>query len=543
MELRDYQVESIKNIYAAWDEGHQHVLMVLPTGSGKTIVLSEVLKRRSMRVLLCAHRSEILCQLSLTLGRFDIFHNLTIGSNYADFRPAHETTFGHDMYIDRVNTNIVVASVDTIHRYNHWFEVNKFDLIIFDEGHHVLRDNKWGKILNKFPDIKSLHLTATPMRADGKGLGKEAKGFIDKMIVGPSTKKLMDQGHLVQYKIYGPKSNLDLSTVNITATGDFSPEKLREAVHNSTITGHIVEHYKKFTPGVKGVVFAVSVEECHLIADNFNSEGIKAAVVSGTTPTAQRARIMQNFRESKIMILVNVDILGEGTDVPEIGVVIMARPTRSLGLYLQQFGRCLRPARDKSHGIVIDHVNNVLRHGLPDSSRAWTLENRSNSRSVEVQVKIKTCDNPECVRVYESYHKHCPYCDYVSTPTSRATPEAVEGDLIEIDREVLEDLRRKIKKIDAAPRVPAALSRPARASLMKKHARRQEVQRVLRDEIIAWSRKLEHAGHDKSEIYRRFYYEFDIDIMTAQTLNTRDATELFKKMNESVMMPEWLSVR
>lgn len=533
MELRDYQVESIKNIDQAWDEGHQHLLMVLPTGSGKTIVLSEVLKRRKIRVLLCAHRSEILCQLSLTLGRFDICHNLTIGSNYADFRQAHKTTFGHDMYIDRINSNVVVASVDTIHRYNHWFEVNKFDLIIFDEGHHVLRDNKWGKILNKFPDIKSLHLTATPMRADGKGLGKEAKGFIDKMIVGPSTRTLMRQGHLAQYKIYGPKSNLDLSAVKITATGDFSPEKLREAVHNSTITGRIVENYKKFSPGIKGVVFAVSVEECHLIANNFNSEGIKAAVISGTTPTAQRARIMQNFRNDKIMILVNVDILGEGTDVPEIGVVILARPSKSLGLVRQQIGRCLRPAPGKSHGIIIDHVNNILRHGLPDSDIVWTLDNRVNSRKTEVQVKIKTCDNPECVRVYESYHKHCPYCDHVAIPASRATPEAVEGDLIEIDRKVLEELRRKIKKIDDAPRVPAGLSYPARTSLMKKHARRQEVQKVLRQNIQLWALVLEHNGLDKSEIYRRFYYEFDIDIMTAQTLNVRDATELLRRMNEN----------
>lgn len=533
MELRDYQVESINNIYKAWDEGHKNVLMVLPTGSGKSIVLAEILRQHKGRVLLCAHRSEILCQLSLTLGKFDIRHNLTIGNNYADFRDAHKNIFGHDKYIGGGNHKVQIASVDTIHRYHHWYEVNKFDLIIFDEGHHVLRENKWGKIINKLSDIKSLHLTATPTRADGKGLGIEAKGFVDKMIVGPSTKTLIEHGHLVNYKIYGPSSNLDLSTVNITATGDFSPEKLREAVHNSTITGHIVENYKKFAPKLKGVVFAVSVEECHLIAANFNSEGIKSEVICGTTPIVKRARIMQNFRNSLIMILVNVDILGEGTDVPEIGVVIMARPTKSLGLYLQQFGRCLRPAPGKSHGIVIDHVNNVLRHGLPDTPRIWTLDNTVNSRIKESHVKIKTCDNPDCVRVYESYHKNCPYCDHISTPASRATPEAVEGDLIEIDREFLEELRRKIKKIDDAPRFPAALSRPARVSLMKKHARRQEIQGILRKEISHWAAQLKQDGYDDSEIYRRYYYTFDIDIMTAQTLNTRDATELLIKMKEN----------
>lgn len=530
MELRDYQVESIKNINKAWEDGYQNVLMVLPTGSGKSVVISEIIKRHTGRALLIAHRSEIICQLSLTLANLHVVHSLAVAvKTYSEIWGMHVDETGDSNFLEQT-ANTIVASIDTIQRFpKEWFD--NFTLYIVDEGHHVLKENKWGKVAAHMPDAKGLLFTATPMRADRKGLGRHAHGVVDKMIIGPSTKKLMERGHLVQCKIHAAQSNLDLSRVPISSGGDYNPEKLREAVLASSITGDIIENYLKFAAGKKGVVFAVSIEQCHIICDLFNQAGISAAVISGTTPTVQRALMMRYFREGRIMMLINVDIMGEGTDVPDMEVVIQQRPTKSLALQRQQIGRCLRPSPGKLFGIVIDHVNNCVRHGYPDAPVIWSLDSEINSKRNEVQVKIKTCCNVDCMCAYESFHKSCPFCHYISPPASRSSPEAVDGDLIEMNRETLQRLRAEIARIDNAPRFPAALSRPARASLMKKHARRQEVQSVLRDEIVRWSDRC--GTTDKSEIYRRFYYEFDIDIMTAQTLNTRDATELLSRMKEN----------
>jgi DNA or RNA helicases of superfamily II len=183
------------------------------------------------------------------------------------------------------------------------------------------------------------------------------------------------------------------------ATGDFNADQLRKAVHKSHITGDVVAHYLKLAPGKLGVTFAVDVEAATEIAGAFRAAGVPAEVVSAKTPDALRAQILRRFKAREILQLVNVDLFGEGFDLPAIEVVSFARPTESFALYCQQFGRALRlmlskeaaavhahltdeqrraaiAASEKPVAIIIDHVNNVLRHGLPDARREWSLDRR-----------------------------------------------------------------------------------------------------------------------------------------------------------------------
>ena len=159
---------------------------------------------------------------------------------------------------------------------------------------------------------------------------------------------------------------------------------------------------------------------------------------------------MNRFRNREILQLVNVDLLGEGVDVPAIEVVSMARPTQSYGLYSQQFGRALRPMEGKTHAIIIDDVNNVLRHGLPDAPRTWSLDRREKrSRgAIDDAIPLRTCLNGACLAVYPRTNRTCPNCGFFSPPTIRSAPEFVDGDLLELDPEALARLRGEIDRIE-----------------------------------------------------------------------------------------------
>src|SRR6185437_8496431 len=165
----------------------------------------------------------------------------------------------------------------------------------------------------------------------------------DTLLVGPSMRDLIKREYLTDYRIFAPPSDLDLSNVNISASGDYSPEPLRTAVHKSKITGDIVAHYLKIASGKQGVTFAVDIKSAADIAAEFRLYGVNAEVISSKTPPLVRQQLMRKFRNRELMQLVNVDILGEGVDVPAIEVISMGRPTHSYCTFAQQFGRSLRP--------------------------------------------------------------------------------------------------------------------------------------------------------------------------------------------------------
>jgi DNA repair protein RadD len=538
VKLRDYQEKVKADVYAAWANGLQNVVAQLSTAAGKTVIFSDIARDYSTDyVVAIAHRVELVSQMSLTFARYGIRHNIIAPrESVREIVAVHMRDLKRSYY--DLHARCHVAGVDTLIRMNPtppWFDLVK--LVIQDEAHHVLRDNKWGRAAALFPNARGLYPTATPTRADGCGLGRHADGIMDALVIGPPMRNLIDRGYLSDYRIIAPPNDLDLSDVNVTPSGDYSPPRLRTAVRRSRIVGDVVKHYQKFAAGKLGVTFAVSIEAATEIAAAFRAEGIAAEVISGKTPDLLRATIMDRFRRREILQLVNVDLLGEGVDVPAIEVISMARPTCSYAVYAQQFGRALRPMPGKDYAIIIDHVGNWTRHGPPDKiDRVWTLdrrERRSKASATDVPA-TKTCLNEECLSVYERIYRACPFCGHYTPPAERGSPEFVDGDLLELDPRVLAQLRGEINRVDGMPRIPQGVTEIARRGIFNRHMERQREQAQLRETIALWAGYLKARGYDDSRIYRVFYLTFGTDIATAQTLGTREACELNELINKSI---------
>lgn len=525
---RPYQAELIAGVRGQWAAGKRNVLAVLPTGGGKTFVFSRIASEVQGATCAIAHRAELVSQMSVALGREGVRHRV-IGPDKLRraCTQAHLEEFNRSYYDP--NARVAVASVDTLINADPkdpWFA--QVGLCIQDEAHHVLAENKWGKAFGMFPNALGLGVTATPIRADGKGLGRHADGLFDSMVEGPTMRELIGQGFLTDYRVFAPPSDIDLSQVTVTDSGDYSPPKLKAARRRSTITGDVVKHYLKLANGKRGVTFDTDVESATETAQAFRDAGVPAEVVSANTPSFVRADVLRRFRLGQLLMLVNVDLFGEGFDLPAIEVVIMARPTQSFALFCQQFGRALRILTGKLHALIIDHVGNTLRHGLPDARRVWTLdrrERRSRSSPTDV-IPVRTCLNETCMSVYERIYKACPYCGFESPIAQRSAPEFVDGDLLELDAGVLAKLRGEIARIDGDPRFPSGLSLPANVALARTHQERQKGQRSLRAAMATWAGWQSHLGRPDSESYRRFYFAFGIDVVSAQSLGAAEAAEL-----------------
>jgi len=432
-----------------------------------------------------------------------------------------------------------VAGVDTLIRPGRvdarWSD--NVSLWVQDEAHHVLAGNKWGKAAKLFKKARGLGVTATPERADGKGLGRHADGLFDTMVVGPSMRELIDGGYLTDYRIFAPPSDFHREAVPVSdTTGDFKHAAMVDAIRKSRVVGDIVAHYLRIAPGKLGVTFVPDVATAHDVAAAFNAAGIPAAALSAETPDAERIETIRRFRRRELLQLVNVDLFGEGFDLPAIEVVSMARPTESFGLYVQQFGRALRLLDGKDVAVIIDHVGNVIRHGLPDASRRMTLdarEKRARDKDDEA-IPVRSC--PKCTAVYERVYNACPFCGHVPAIIERGGPEFVDGDLIELDADVLARMRGEIARVDMAPAQYAAELVAKRVppigqkAHLKRHVQRQEAQEALRAAIAWWAAYQRQEGRSDSESYRRFYYMFGVDVMTAQTLNRGEAIALAERV-------------
>jgi len=540
IKLRPYQVELRNDIYEAW-KTHRNVLTVLPTGGGKTVIFADITAAHDGYSMTVAHRQELVGQISMSLAKSGVEHNIiTPEPTKRWIMSMHSAEFGRHFYNSKARPQ--VAGVDTLIKRAHQFKelCRHVTLWTMDEAHHVLQDNKWGKAVKLFPNAKGLGVTATPMRADGKGLGAEADGFFDVLCTGPNLRYLIDSGFLSDYIVYSIPSNINLNGVDTSATGDYNKVKLKKAARKSRIVGDVVKHYMRIASGKLGVTFVTDVETAEDVAAQYRRYGIPAEAVFAKTPGRTRQEIIQKFRNRKLLQLVNVDLFGEGFDLPAIEVVSMARPTQSYVLYSQQFGRGLRLMPGKPHAIIIDHVGNVRNLKLPDYGRAWSLASRDRkSSNGEPPMKpLKVCHN--CSAVYEGYSFRCPYCGYVRVPANRSKPEFVDGDLTLLDAQALAELRNEKARIDADPaavrhrfeaaRAPAAAARGAE----KRHRERSMAQQMLRDMIAIWAGYRRAEGVPDAESYRMFWHTYGVDVLTAQTLGRPEAELLTKRIQEDI---------
>jgi len=539
--LRPDQQQLKQGVVSAWQSGARNVCAVLPTGGGKSIVLSDLIldgHKAGARQIVIAHRTELVSQMSLHVARRGIKHRI-IGPNnvVSQIINEHRRELGGRSFINP-DAACAVAGIDTLvaraDDLTQW--AKQIDCWYGDEGHHFLAANKWGSGTALFTNARGLLVTATPQRADGAGLGRHADGIADAMVIGLTMRELINIGALSDYEIVIPESDFHIDEDAIGTTGDFSPKKMREASKASHIVGDVVKEYIRHASGKRAICFATDVETSVEIAANFNAAGVPAISVSAKTPAEVRADAIRRFKDGRCLVLVNVDLFGEGFDVPACEVVIMARPTASLAVYMQQFGRAMRVIAGKAFGLVIDHVSNYKRHGFPDKPRAWTLDRREKSGKREKdpeEIPLTACR--ECSKPYERVLPACPHCGFAPevSASARREIECIDGDLILLDREKLAEMRKAAELESPAAigeRVAFAAGPIAGKRAVNLQIERIGVQRDLSDAIAQWAGVQRAKGRGDQESYRRFYYAAGMDVLSALALPRADMETMLERV-------------
>ena len=334
-ELRDYQTETINRIYQSMRQGHRRIIVQQPPRTGKTVIMAEIARKttsKGNRVMFIIHRKEVLNQAKETFKVQEVDMSLA--------------TMGMVQTLTRQVARLPAPQ-----------------LILVDEAHHALA-KAYQRILQAFPKAYVLYFTATPIRTGHKQLDLIA----DDLIVGQSIKWLTQHGFLAPFKYYG-LGDIDRSKLR-KAHGDYSSDSMNEAISHQ-IYGHIVDQYQRLAKGKQAVVYCHSIASAKEVTKKFHEAGITAEEIDGGTDKKVRDKLVQQFRDQQLTILVNVNLFTEGVDLPNVDCVIMARPTSSLALYLQFSMRCLNPRKGKT-AIIIDHVDNFLNFGLPNNDCNWS---------------------------------------------------------------------------------------------------------------------------------------------------------------------------
>lgn len=540
MQLYGHQQQLDAKIDESHAAGSRFVLAISPTGSGKTVLFSHRAQKFKGQTVAIAHRSELIGQMSYALARFGVRHRVEGPKALVkQINQMHLMKLRKSFYDP--NARCAVVSVQTLtsvaneKRFREWGR--QIGYWITDEGHHLLRSNMWGKAVEMFPNAWGLGVSAHAGRSDGKGLGADSDGVYTSLVEGPKMRDLIDAGFLVDYKIFIPPSDLNMEGAAIGSSGDWAQKEVSKRVRDSHIMGDVVEHYQRIAPGKLDIVFAPDIQTANDIAEKFKAAGIPAASISSETDVLERAAILGRFERRELLVLVNVDLFGEGYDLPTLECIQFARPTASFQLYLQQFGRVLRTAKGKLFGIVIDHVGNIMRHGLPDAYREETLDRRERGyrgKKDPDAIPTKRCLNPYCMRGYPAIHAACIFCGHKYEPASRKAPEFVDGDLFELDAETLDKMRGQAASQMSLPSIPYGASDIIAASIRKKHWERCMGQQKLCDAIAWWAGWQRFRGFNDSQSYRAFYFRFGVDVLTAQTLPRAEAEVLRAKIEEHI---------
>lgn len=450
--LRPYQEQLIDQIRDSLRK-YNSVVAVSATGTGKTALASKMLgnawlkKKRSFFIV---HKKILVRQSSEAFMKADIPHGfVTADQPINPFVPIH------------------ICSIETLK--NRLGRVKVPDLIVWDECHHCMAAG-YKQIRDFYPNVKHVGLTASPRRTDGLGLD----GAFQDMVQAPPVKWFIEEGYLCPYKVFAPYVP-DTTGIRIEKN-DYAKEELEKLMDSSSIVGNVVSHYQQFAHKKKAVVFAVTIAHSRHLVESFKRAGYRAAHIDGYMDEEELFPILQAFKAGQLDVLVNVGLAGEGFDLPDIEVVIKARPTKSEITDLQQTGRALRPVyapgfdlktregrraaiamSHKPYAIILDHAGNTHRHGLPCDERNWSLYNHEQKHKRDAEnisaIRMRTCPNPKC------YFPHppapiCPNCGHVYTITGDM-PKEMQGQLVEINphnfvRQAKTDLMNSLIEIGKA---------------------------------------------------------------------------------------------
>lgn len=409
MELRGYQSAGLDAIRAHLRAGVRSVLWQMPTGAGKTASTAYMLKgasERGRRAWFVVHRRELILQSHRAFKAGGVSHGIIAA--------------GFDLAMRRP---VQICSVQTIARRLDRLEAP--DIIIWDECHH-LAAGTWSAIYRRYPNAVHIGLSATPERLDGQGLA----GFFQKMVVGPTVGELIAGGYLSPYRYFAPSSP-DLSGVH-SRMGDFVQREVAAVMDKPRVTGDVVAHYRRLAMGRRALMFAVSIEASHRLVASFNAEGIPSEHVDGETPAEQRDRAIGRLERGELKVVSNVDLFGEGVDLPAVEALLDVAPTQSRTRVMQRRGRVLRMSPGKTDALILDHAGNCQRHGLPDDAREWSLDGAGGRKKAERDPDdgpIKQC--MACYAISPAFMPKCRECG-VAFPVKTRTVEEIAGELQEV---------------------------------------------------------------------------------------------------------------
>jgi DNA repair protein RadD len=417
--LRPYQRWVIERLYARIAKGLRRILLVAPTGSGKTVIAAAVIAEavaQSRRVVFLAHRRELITQASAKLYAAGVDHGIIL----AGFPP-------------RLREPVQVASIATLHARairTDTIELPAADLVVVDEAHHATAAT-YRRLLEAYPAATIIGITATPCRGDGRGLGD----IFEALIECPPVAELITGGFLVGTKVFAP-SRPDLMGVRVER-GDYVERDLAPRMDQADLVGDIVSHWHRLADRRPTVVFASSVGHAVHLRDEFRRSSVVAEHLDGSTPTDDRDGILAGLARGTVEVVCNYGVLTEGWDSPSVSCVVLARPTKHHGLFRQMIGRVLRPVPGKADALVLDHAGAVFEHGFIEEPVKWTLlpgrraENPVHAARTNYRAPaLTTC--PECSAVRFEGHP-CPACKWRPTRKAEAV-DVAEGELGLIDR-------------------------------------------------------------------------------------------------------------
>lgn len=458
MNLRDYQRDIVDQVATATT----HDCIRLDTGAGKTAIMAALAKDRPS--LCIAHRNVLIEQIGLALALCELPHWI-LAPRHTVAQCAQRQRQELERHWLDPHSQTVVASLDSLLS---WHKRGKLTLdtaapwlIHIDEAHHCTETNKWGRLREIFPNARFIGYTATPCRLDGQSLHSADGGLFDRLVEAEglqdnSCETLIQRGFLAPYIAYGIPSDLPWGLLR-KGRGDWTSASLAEAIGCSHIVNDFMGQHRRFADGKQTLVFTAGIGNADALADAINMEGVsnedvlkswvwdrrenrRAAVIHSQLSASENARRIDLFRRKKIRFLISVDMVGEGFDVPGIECVQICRPTQSLGLHRQMIGRALRPLPGKERAIIIDHVGNLLRLGLPDDPIHWDLREPPPQQPA-VQI---IC--PACSAVTRAYLDRCPECG--EKLRFKIDPECVESfrEFYGIDWALVELKRSQIDK-------------------------------------------------------------------------------------------------
>jgi superfamily II DNA or RNA helicase len=605
--LRPYQTELKTKVFIEWQAGRPNVVMRLDTGGGKTRIFASIIEEHLGSSCLIAHRTEIVSQISLALAVCGVRHNIIADKKMCRaIADLHIAETGRSYYDP--GARCAVASVDTLVRregLEAW--AAQVTLWIVDEGHHLVEDNKWHRAIALFtnPNCRGLLPTATPKRADGRGLGRRTAvmtpkagkltyeqfiadgwsdvglieaaymlpslngdGVADCMVEGPPMRWLIEEGYLTDYDVICADSHLTELLGEVGKSGDWSTAQLKAAADASPIVGDVVKTYQKLNSGYyrghearparTGIAFAPDVGTATKMLEAYRRAGIKAELVTGDTDPGVRRQVFKSLERGTVHMVIAVDIVSEGTDIPALIVGQFGRATASLAVYMQQLGRLLRPiyapgfdlttregrlaaiaASIKPIAIIIDHVGNFMRHGPPDRVRQWPLASTGRKSGPSDAIPMRACLNPECGHPYFRHLLECPYCcTPAPEPAGRSSPSMVEGDMTQLDPEVLRALRGMVEEaVMSVDSYRAALAAKGAKHMwimanVKHHDAKLKAREAVCLVMDRWGGHQRAAGLSDREMQKLFWYKFGIDVLHAQTLEEDDAKALMKRIEE-----------